>query len=102
MFEISELKAKKLPELQELAKQLNVPKYRSFKKLLGETSLERKCRLMFAGALMLLVGVSFWVYARLNQSIVQKQYRDRAEVLIAHNLLFSHFKSRSLLAIGWR
>ncbi|UAB81344.1 transcription termination factor Rho [Marixanthomonas sp. SCSIO 43207] len=33
MFEISELKAKKLPELQELAKQLNVPKYRSFKKL---------------------------------------------------------------------
>tara|TARA_R100001369_G_scaffold90488_1_gene129589 strand:+ start:2880 stop:4514 length:1635 start_codon:yes stop_codon:yes gene_type:complete len=33
MFEISELKAKKLPELQELAKKLNVPKYRSFKKL---------------------------------------------------------------------
>ena len=33
MFEISELKEKKLPELQELAKKLNVPKYRSFKKL---------------------------------------------------------------------
>ena len=33
MFEISELKAKKLPELQELAKALNVPKYRSQKKL---------------------------------------------------------------------
>ena len=33
MFEISELKAKKLPELQELAKSLNVPKYRSLKKL---------------------------------------------------------------------
>ncbi len=33
MFEISELKAKKLPELQELAKKLDVPKYRSFKKL---------------------------------------------------------------------
>lgn len=33
MFEISELKAKKLPELQELAKALNVPKYRSLKKL---------------------------------------------------------------------
>ncbi len=33
MFEISELKAKKLPELQELAKSLRVPKYRSLKKL---------------------------------------------------------------------
>nr|WP_321222312.1 transcription termination factor Rho [uncultured Psychroserpens sp.] len=33
MFEISELKAKKLPELQELAQKLNVPKYRSLKKL---------------------------------------------------------------------
>ncbi|MBO6631430.1 MAG: transcription termination factor Rho [Psychroserpens sp.] len=33
MFEISELKAKKLPELQEIAKKLKVPKYRSLKKL---------------------------------------------------------------------
>ncbi|WP_372919924.1 transcription termination factor Rho [Salegentibacter sp.] len=33
MFEISELKAKKLPELQEIAKSLNVPKFRSLKKL---------------------------------------------------------------------
>ncbi len=33
MLEISELKAKKLPELQEIAKNLNVPKFRSLKKL---------------------------------------------------------------------
>jgi len=33
MLEISELKAQKLPELQELAKALKVPKYRSLKKL---------------------------------------------------------------------
>jgi transcription termination factor Rho len=33
MFEISELKAKKLPELQEIAKTLRVPKYRTQKKL---------------------------------------------------------------------
>ena len=33
MFDISELKAKKLPELQELAKELKVPKFRSLKKL---------------------------------------------------------------------
>ncbi|WP_242158804.1 transcription termination factor Rho [Aestuariivivens sediminis] len=33
MFEISQLKAKKLSDLQEIAKQLRVPKYRSLKKL---------------------------------------------------------------------
>ena len=33
MFEISDLKAKKLPELQEIAKELNVPKFSSLKKL---------------------------------------------------------------------
>ena len=33
MFEISELKEKKLPELQELAKTLGVPKFKSLKKL---------------------------------------------------------------------
>ncbi|TPN81267.1 transcription termination factor Rho [Aquimarina algicola] len=33
MLEISELKAKKLPELQEIAKSLSVPKFRTLKKL---------------------------------------------------------------------
>lgn len=33
MFEISDLKSKKLPELQEIAKELNVPKFKTLKKL---------------------------------------------------------------------
>ncbi len=33
MFEISDLKAKKLPELQEIAKGLNIPKFKTTKKL---------------------------------------------------------------------
>ena len=32
MFEIAQLKEMKLPELQEISKELNVPKYRSLKK----------------------------------------------------------------------
>ena len=32
MFEISQLKEKKLSDLQEIAQQLNVPKYRTLKK----------------------------------------------------------------------
>jgi len=33
MFDISELKSKKLPELQDIAKEISVPKFRSLKKL---------------------------------------------------------------------
>lgn len=33
MFEITDLKAKKLPELQDIAKELNVPKFKTLKKL---------------------------------------------------------------------
>ena len=33
MFEISQLKEKKLPELQEIAKKLKVPKFSSLKKI---------------------------------------------------------------------
>ncbi|MEL7270245.1 MAG: transcription termination factor Rho [Bacteroidota bacterium] len=33
MFEISDLKTKKLPELQDIAKGLNIPKFKSYKKL---------------------------------------------------------------------
>ena len=33
MFEISQLKEKKLPELQEIAKELKVPKFSSLKKI---------------------------------------------------------------------
>ncbi len=33
MFEISDLKSKKLPELQDIAKELNVPKFKTLKKL---------------------------------------------------------------------
>ena len=33
MFEISQLKEKKLSDLQEIAQQLNVPKFRALKKM---------------------------------------------------------------------
>lgn len=66
--------------------------YRRFKRLLGETSLERKCRLMFGGALMLLITGSFYVYAQLNLRIVQEQYRDRAQLLISQNMTTTHYQ----------
>ena len=37
--------------------------YRAFKRLLGETSLERKCRFLFGSGVVLLIWLSFWLYA---------------------------------------
>jgi two-component system, NarL family, sensor histidine kinase BarA len=64
--------------------------YRTFKKLLGETSLERKCNFLFGGALMLLITGSFYFYAQLNLQIVRAQHRQRAQLLIAQNLQTTH------------
>ena len=41
--------------------------YRTMKRLLGETSLERKCRFLFGGGLMLLITGSFYFYYRLTE-----------------------------------
>ena len=47
--------------------------YRTFKRLLGETSLERKCRFLFGGGLLLLVSGSFYSYNLLTAGLVQDQ-----------------------------
>ncbi len=38
--------------------------YRSIKTVLGETSLERKCRFLFGASLLVLITASFWWYGR--------------------------------------
>ena len=42
--------------------------YRSFKHLLGETSLERKCRFIFGLGILVLVSVSFFLYGQKTES----------------------------------
>ena len=48
--------------------------YRSIKRVLGETSLERKCRFLFGACLLLLITASFWFYGDQTE-----QDRQRAE-----------------------
>jgi two-component system sensor histidine kinase BarA len=47
--------------------------YRSFKHLLGETSLERKCRFIFGLGILLLVSVSFFLYGKKTEELVTLQ-----------------------------
>ncbi|MBA4062108.1 MAG: histidine kinase [Isosphaera sp.] len=57
--------------------------YRAFKRLLGETSLERKCRwLLGAGVLLLMTG-SFWVYARQTEDLAYNQLETTGRALLA-------------------
>jgi signal transduction histidine kinase len=56
--------------------------YRAFKRLLGETSLERKCRFLFGGATMLLITASFWWYARQTEDLVYEQTNTTGRLLV--------------------
>jgi two-component system sensor histidine kinase BarA len=47
--------------------------YRAFKRLLGETSLERKCRFLFGAFILLLITSSFWLYARQTEGLAYNQ-----------------------------
>lgn len=55
--------------------------------MLGETSLERKCRLLFGAALMILITASFWIYAARTRRIVESQQIVKAKELV-HSIIY--------------
>jgi hypothetical protein len=56
--------------------------YRSFKRVLGETSLERKCRFLFGACLLTLITGSFWWYGRSTEELVYEASRESARGLV--------------------
>src|SRR5439155_1022224 len=73
--------------------------YRAFKRLLGETSLERKCRwLLGAGVLLLMTG-SFWVYARQTEDLAYEQLATTGRALLSPIVARSHVKGDQLTAV---
>jgi two-component system, NarL family, sensor histidine kinase BarA len=68
--------------------------YRSFKRALGETNLERKCRLLFGSCLLVLISGSFWWYGTRTDKIVYDLNRFVGKALVnsamyeAHNNAF--------------
>src|SRR4051794_26879284 len=55
--------------------------YRAFKRLLGETSLERKCRFLFGAFILLLITASFWLYAHETEHLAYDQLKNTCRVL---------------------
>lgn len=66
--------------------------YRSFKHLLGETSLERKCRFIFGAGILLLVSGSFFWYGQKTESLVLKQAILTARGQVRPALMNIHYK----------
>jgi signal transduction histidine kinase len=66
--------------------------YRTFKRLLGETSLERKCRFLFGGGLLLLITGSFYFYGRLTARLVHEQTNIAGRLLMMPIIYEKHWK----------
>lgn len=66
--------------------------YRTLKKLLGETSLERKCRFLFGSGLLVLITGSFYLYARQTTELVFQQNEIAARLLVSPVILEKHWK----------
>jgi len=64
--------------------------YRTFKRALGETNLERKCRFLFGACLLPLIAGSFWWYGAETNKIVVENNRPVAQALINSALLEAH------------
>src|SRR4051812_34019919 len=56
--------------------------YRAFKRLLGETSLERKCRFLFGAAGLLLITASFYFYAYQTEHLAYDQIATACRLLV--------------------
>ena len=67
--------------------------YRSIKTVLGETSLERKCRFLFGASLLVLITASFWWYGYQTENMVYHQNRNTGRLLIDQVMLAKHWKS---------
>jgi signal transduction histidine kinase len=56
--------------------------YRAFKRLLGETSLERKCRFLFGAFILLLLTSSYWLYAWQTDQLAYDQLTTSCRLLV--------------------
>src|SRR5947208_10563823 len=67
---------------------------RAFKRLLGETSLERKCRLLLGGGILALTSLSFWLYARQTEQLAFDQLTNQGRLLVQPSLAELHLQSK--------
>ncbi len=72
--------------------------YRTFKHLLGETSLERKCRFIFGAGIFALVTTSFYLYGQKTEKLLMAQTTQTARRLVRPTIKDMHYKSGQFVA----
>ena len=65
---------------------------RSFNRALGETSLELKCLALFGVFLLLVIGISFYLYWQVTGTVVNKQNTNTGKLLAKQVMLVTHWK----------
>ena len=67
--------------------------YRGIKRVLGESSLERKILILFGVCLLLLIGGSFLWVNRVTEETIRENTRDKAKGLVGDFILRTHLRS---------
>jgi signal transduction histidine kinase len=75
--------------------------YRAFKRLLGETSLERKCRFLFGAGILVLITASFWLYAFRTENLAYDQTRPMGRLLVNWLVAKKHLQRLNLSKWEW-
>jgi two-component system sensor histidine kinase BarA len=65
--------------------------YRSLKRVLGETNLERKCRILFGLAIGVLIGAAFWGVDTVAENLVKNETRRKGRDSVDLILLKRHW-----------
>jgi len=71
---------------------MRVMAYRSFTDIVGESSLERKCRFLFGLCLLLLITGSFWWYGSRTEELVYTTTRNTGRNFVDATMLQSHWE----------
>ena len=66
--------------------------YRSFTDIVGESSLERKCRFLFGLCLLLLITGSFWWYGFRTEELVYTTTRNTGRNFVDATMLQAHWE----------
>ena len=64
--------------------------FRALKRLFGETSLERKCRVLLGAGILLLTSASFWLYAWQTEQVAFDQIFQQGRLLVQPALAERH------------
>ena len=71
--------------------------YRGIKRVLGESRLERKIRILFGVCLLALTAGAFWWVSKITEELIRENTREKAQSLATDSFLRTHLRNVKLL-----